>query len=172
MSPSPTSQAVIPEYWLDQPDKLLDLIFSLDNPGNLNKKISGTGTVRHQLPGRSVLSCAPDNRCLDQPTESEMHKTTVCLLQAQIDYAHAELKSVKYHNRWLELQIAQKNDQLRLMPDLFTRAIKVTEAEYEAAALKEQVMLLQEQLQATRSEPTCKEPGPMRRLWSILFGHY
>lgn len=56
---------------------------------------------------------------------------TIDLLRAQLAFSNSELRFAHDRNRWLETQIATKEDQLRLMPDLMTRAAQVTVAERE-----------------------------------------
>lgn len=56
---------------------------------------------------------------------------TIDLLRAQLAFSSSELRFANDRNRWLEMQMATKDDQLRLMPDLMTRASQVTIAERE-----------------------------------------
>lgn len=56
---------------------------------------------------------------------------TIDLLRAQLAFSNSELRFANDRNRWLEMQVATKDDQLRLMPDLMSRAAQVTVAEQE-----------------------------------------
>jgi hypothetical protein len=56
---------------------------------------------------------------------------TFDLLRAQLAFSNSELRFANDRNRWLEMQLATKDDQLRLMPDLMSRAAQVTIAEQE-----------------------------------------
>lgn len=56
---------------------------------------------------------------------------TLDLLRAQLAFSNSELRFANDRNRWLEMQLATKDDQLRLMPDLMSRAAQVTIAEQE-----------------------------------------
>ena len=49
---------------------------------------------------------------------------TIDLLRAQLAFSNSELRFAHDRNRWLETQIATKEDQLSLMPDLMTRAAR------------------------------------------------
>lgn len=64
-------------------------------------------------------------------------KATIDLLRAQLDYAATELKESNNRVRWLETQMAAKEDQLALLPDLLSRAGQLTVAEKEMAVLRQ-----------------------------------
>ncbi len=61
---------------------------------------------------------------------------TIDLLRAQLAFSNSELRFAHDRNRWLEMQIATKEDQLSLMPDLMTRAAQVTVAERELKVIQ------------------------------------
>jgi hypothetical protein len=61
---------------------------------------------------------------------------TIDLLRAQLSFSNSELRFAHDRNRWLEMQVATKEDQLRLMPDLMTRAAQVTVAERELKVIQ------------------------------------
>ncbi|MCC7530680.1 MAG: hypothetical protein IT342_19305 [Candidatus Melainabacteria bacterium] len=61
---------------------------------------------------------------------------TIDLLRAQLSFSNSELRFAHDRNRWLEMQIATREDQLRLMPDLMTRAAQVTVAERELKVIQ------------------------------------
>ena len=63
---------------------------------------------------------------------------TIDLLRAQLAFSNSELRFANDRNRWLEMQVATKDDQLRLMPDLMSRAAQVTIAEQELRDIQQE----------------------------------
>lgn len=108
---------------------------------------------------------------------------TVDLLRAQLAYSNSELRFSNDRNRWLEVQIATKEDQLRLMPGLMTRAAQVTIAERELQEIQmdadrlldetREIREIAEQLSFSLSE-SLKELEELnkplwKKFWEFLF---
>jgi len=109
---------------------------------------------------------------------------TIDLLRAQLAYSNSELRFAADRNRWLEMQIASKEDQLRLMPDLMSRAAQVTIAERELKDIQmdadrlledtREIREIAEQLSASLSE-SLKELEEInkplwKKVWDFLLG--
>ncbi|MBA3857791.1 MAG: hypothetical protein C0507_12860 [Cyanobacteria bacterium PR.3.49] len=109
---------------------------------------------------------------------------TIDLLRAQLAFSNSELRFAADRNRWLEMQIATKEDQLRLMPDLMTRAAQVTVAERELKDIQidadrllddtREIREIAEQLSASLNE-SLKELEEMnkpvwKKVWDFLLG--
>ncbi len=109
---------------------------------------------------------------------------TIDLLRAQLAFSNSELRFAHDRNRWLEMQIATKEDQLSLMPDLMTRAAQVTVAERELKVIQadadrllddtREIREIAEQLSATLNE-SLKELEELnkpllQRIWDFLLG--
>lgn len=109
---------------------------------------------------------------------------TIDLLRAQLAFSNSELRFAHDRNRWLETQIATKEDQLRLMPDLMTRAAQVTVAERELKDIQvdadrlldetREIREIAEQLSASLNE-SLKELEVLNkplwlRIWDWLLG--
>lgn len=108
---------------------------------------------------------------------------TIDLLRAQLSYSNSELRFSNDRNRWLEVQIATKEDQLRLMPDLMTRAAQVTIAERELKEIQldadrlldetKEIRVIAEQLAASLNE-SLRDLEEMnkplwKKFWEFLF---
>lgn len=109
---------------------------------------------------------------------------TIDLLRAQLAFSNSELRFAHDRNRWLEMQIATKEDQLSLMPDLMTRAAQVTVAERELRVIQadadrllddtREIREIAEQLSATLNE-SLKELEDLnkplwQKVWDFLLG--
>ena len=109
---------------------------------------------------------------------------TIDLLRAQLSFSNSELRFAHDRNRWLEMQIATKEDQLSLMPDLMTRAAQVTVAERELKVIQadadrllddtREIREIAEQLSATLNE-SLKDLEEMNKplwtkVWDFLLG--
>ena len=109
---------------------------------------------------------------------------TIDLLRAQLAFSNSELRFAADRNRWLEMQIATKEDQLRLMPDLMTRAAQVTIAERELKDIQldadrllddtRELREIAEQLSASLNE-SLKELEEInkpvwKKVWDFLIG--
>ncbi len=109
---------------------------------------------------------------------------TIDLLRAQLAFSNSELRFAHDRNRWLETQIATKEDQLSLMPDLMTRAAQVTVAERELKVIQadadrllddtREIREIAEQLSATLNQ-SLKELEDLnkplwQRIWDFLLG--
>lgn len=109
---------------------------------------------------------------------------TIDLLRAQLAFSNSELRFAADRNRWLEMQIATKDDQLRLMPDLMSRAAQVTIAERELKDIQldadrllddtREIREIAEQLSASLNE-SLKELEDInkplwKKVWDFLLG--
>jgi len=100
---------------------------------------------------------------------------TIDLLRAQLAFSNAELRFAADRNRWLEMQIATKEDQLRLMPDLISRAAQVTVAERELQGIQmdadrllddtKEIREMAEQLSASLNESLRELEQMNKPLW-------
>ncbi|MGE0263415.1 MAG: hypothetical protein AB7V06_12140 [Candidatus Obscuribacterales bacterium] len=98
---------------------------------------------------------APSNRAIDDSRPSLFEADTdhlaewklkVRLLESQLDYRNEELKRSLERIRFVETQLAAKDDQLRLLPELLKRGIDATRYEMELTELKDQLECLSEDL--------------------------
>lgn len=104
---------------------------------------------------------------------------TIDLLRAQLAFSNSELRFANDRNRWLEMQVATKDDQLRLMPDLMSRAAQVTVAEQdlrdiqlEADRLLDETVEIREltaQLSATLNESLKELEEINKPLWKKIW---
>lgn len=109
---------------------------------------------------------------------------TIDLLRAQLSFSNSELRFAHDRNRWLEMQIATKEDQLLLMPDLMTRAAQVTVAERELKVIQadadrllddtREIREIAEQLSQSLNE-SLKELEELnkplwKKIWDFLLG--
>lgn len=98
---------------------------------------------------------APSNRAVDDSRPSLFEADTdhlaewklkVRLLESQLDYRNGELKRSLERIRFVETQLAAKDDQLRLLPELLKRGIDATRYEMELSELRDQLEGLSEDL--------------------------
>lgn len=75
----------------------------------------------------------------------------VRLLESQLDYRNEELKRSLERIRFVETQLAAKDDQLRLLPELLKRGIDATRYEMELSELRDQLEELSEDLSKAQS---------------------
>lgn len=111
-------------------EHLLDRIFEVDYSPPSAESEAATAAFK-------PLKIASDDKTSrpilsgNKASKTDELEATVILLRSQLSYTRAELKETRSHNRWLELQTVAKDDQLRLLPDLFQRASQVTIVERE-----------------------------------------
>lgn len=77
------------------------------------------------------------SRAADEVIVIDELRAIIDLLRAQLDYANVEMRASANRVRLLEAQLAAKDDQLLLLPDLLARASQLTVAEREMAVLRE-----------------------------------
>ncbi|MBC8000813.1 MAG: hypothetical protein IAF58_22890 [Leptolyngbya sp.] len=128
---------------LDGLEPLLDSVFSAappidatpDSPITKLHAVPETGTgIGAEIFGADIEIMSGISKYKDNDDASIVINelcATIDLLRAQLSFSNSELKFSANRNHWLETQIATKEDQLQLLPDLMTRASQVTIAERE-----------------------------------------
>ncbi len=76
----------------------------------------------------------------------------VRLLESQLDYRNGELKESLRRMKWLESELASREDQLKFLPELLKRSIDATKYEFELDDLKLKLEFLSSELAAARKE--------------------
>ncbi len=103
---------------------------------------------------KSVAVSANDKPSIFE-ADSELlnaHILRVKLLTSQLDYRNAELKESLRRIKWLETQLAEKDEQLKFLPELLKRAIDATSYEFELDDLKLKLEFLSSELQAANHQ--------------------
>jgi hypothetical protein len=177
-------------------EPLLDRVFSVAPPANpdvrpfmtpLAPPLEGTSDSGELFSADTeiISSGAPvSSESADASMVINELCATIDLLRAQLAYSNSELRFAADRNRWLEMQIASKEDQLRLMPDLMSRAAQVTIAERELKDIQmdadrlledtREIREIAEQLSASLSE-SLKELEEInkplwKKVWDFLLG--
>ncbi len=76
----------------------------------------------------------------------------VRLLESQLDYRNGELKESLRRMKWLESELANREDQLKFLPELLKRSIDATKYEFELDDLKLKLEFLSSELATARAE--------------------
>lgn len=113
---------------LDGLDALLDRVFAFET--------TVLNVVHRPQPDTSeIIDFVPTKEKEDSVTIEYLRRSEQ-LLRAQLDYAQEQMTQYKYDIRRLELDLAAKQDQVQLMPELLLRAAKTTVAENKVAGLE------------------------------------
>jgi hypothetical protein len=182
---------------LDGLEPLLDSVFSAEPPVDetVEKSVAKlsavprTGTdIGAEIFGADIEIMSGPSKYKDNDDASIVINelcATIDLLRAQLSFSNSELKFSANRNHWLETQIATKDDQLQLMPELMTRAAQVSIAERELFDIRidadrlldetREIREIAEQLRMTVDETIkdleeCNKPL-WRRILDSLTGH-
>ncbi len=123
---------------LDGLDALLDRVFAFETTV-LNV------VQRPQVDTSEIIDFVPTKEKEDLVTIEYLRRSEQ-LLKAQLDYAQEQMTQYRYDIRRLELDLAAKQDQVQLMPELLLRAAKTTVAENKVAGLEATIEGLKGQL--------------------------
>lgn len=127
---------------LDGLDALLDRVFAFET--------TVLNVVTQPKPDTSeIIDFVPTR---DDSVTIEYLRRSEQLLKAQLDYAQEQMSQYRYDIRRLELDLAAKQDQVQLMPELLLRAAKTTVAENKVAGLEATIEDLKGQLTEANRE--------------------
>lgn len=110
------------------------------------------------LPGLFARSLAASKALEERPSIFEGDNETnslilkVKLLESQLDYRNNELKESLRRMRWLESELASKEDQIKFIPELLKRSIDATRYELELDDIKLKLEFLSSELSAAHSQ--------------------
>lgn len=106
-------------------------------------------------PGLFFRTVAPGEQSYERPSifEADREVTNTLnlkarLLESQLDYRNKELNESLRRIKWLETQLAEKDDQLKFLPELLKRSIEATSYEFELEDLKLKLEFLTSELAA------------------------
>lgn len=85
-------------------------------------------------------------------TETNTMVLKVKLLESQLDYRNNELQESLRRMRWLENELAAREDQVKFLPELLKRSIDATRYELELDDLKLKLEFLSSELAAANSQ--------------------
>jgi hypothetical protein len=110
------------------------------------------------LPGLFARSFNVTKTTEDRPsifegdTETNTMVLKVKLLESQLDYRNTELQESLRRMRWLETELAAREDQIKFLPELLKRSIDATRYELELDDLKLKLEFLSSELSAANSQ--------------------
>lgn len=110
------------------------------------------------LPGLFARSVNSAKSLEDRPslfegdTETNTMVLKVKLLESQLDYRNNELQESLRRMRWLENELAAREDQVKFLPELLKRSIDATRYELELDDLKLKLEFLSSELATANSQ--------------------
>lgn len=127
---------------LDGLDALLDRVFTFETT------VLNAVQPQPQTDNSEIIDFVPNN---DSVTIEYLRRNER-LLQAQLNYAHEQITQLGYDIRRLELDLAAKQDQVHLMPELLIRAARATVLERKTADYANTIEELKVQLTEANRE--------------------
>jgi glycine cleavage system H lipoate-binding protein len=123
-----------------------------------NSPTSESGNVVSALPGLFARSSAAAQTLEDRPSLFEGDSETnnwilrVKLLESQLDYRNKELQESLRRMRWLETELASRENQIKYLPELLKRSIDATRYELELDDIKLKLEFLSSELTSANNQ--------------------
>lgn len=133
-----------------------DIINEIDNGGSRDNVRELFSEASPRIFSRSPgVVAAPNQRPSIFGPDNELVgglELKVRLLESQLDYRNGELKESLRRMKWLENELASREDQLKFLPELLKRSVDATKYEFELDDLKLKLEFLSSELATARAE--------------------
>ena len=151
MNTARASQKSVDTLSLEGLEALLDQVFSAEPETPRVVPVKRTADSEEKLSVKST-TLAEIISSSDKVMDTANTERAIQLLEAQLSYMKGELQRYAYSTRFLQAQIALKDDQIKLIPELMKRCNQASVVEKKLSLVQDHCRDLQKEIAGLRDE--------------------